>query len=123
MKKTYRQGYLDGLRDQPKRKAACYARKIDPKYLDYPQAARDKITAYATLMDIAKIRQFLDKAKKGGCETVIIAFPEALADNYMDFVVFLSLIAESNLTLSIAEKSPFLTEWGEYFPIFKVPSK
>ncbi|GAI21549.1 unnamed protein product, partial [marine sediment metagenome] len=84
---------------------------------------RDKKTAYASSREWDKVRKFFNEAKKDGCEIIVVAFPEVLGDNYLDFVACLSLVAEYGLSISIAGKSPFLIEWREHFPIFKVPKK
>jgi len=119
----YQKGYLDGLKDKPKKKAAVIIRDIKPELLAYPADMRDLKTAYAIPRDWGKLRKHLSDSKEGGCEIVMIAFPEILGDNYIDVVCYLSLIAESGLFVAIAKKSPFLVEWAENFPIFKVPKK
>lgn len=118
----YQKGYLAGIKDQPKRKAAIFTREIKPGLLDYP--VFDKKMAYASPRDWEEIRKFFDGAKKDGCEVVAIAFPEALGDNYLDFICLLSLIAEYGFYLGIVGKSPFLVEWERgHFPIFKVEKR
>jgi len=115
----YQKGYLAGIKDQPKKKAAVFVREIKPELLDYP--VLDKKMAYASPRDWEEIRKFLDESKEDGCEMVCIAFPEALGDNYLDLICLLSLVAEYGFYLSIADKSPFLVEWERnHFPIFKV---
>ncbi|MBA7651776.1 hypothetical protein ES703_59596 [subsurface metagenome] len=119
----YQRGYLDGLKDQPKRRAATMLREIKPELLDYPVAMRGLKTAYASPRDWGETRKFLDEAKKGGCEVVCVAFPEVFGDNYMDVMSLLSLIADYGLHIAVVGKSPFLVKWAENFPIFKVPKK
>lgn len=119
----YQRGYLDGLKDKPKRKAATMVREVKPELLDYPVAMRDLKTAYASPRNWGETRKFLDEAKKGGCEVVCVAFPEVFGDNYMDVISMLSLIAEYGLHIAVVGKSPFLVKWAETFPIFKVPKK
>ena len=119
----YQKGYLDGLKDKPKTKAASLLREIKPGLLDYPVAMRGLKTAYASPRDWSDTRKFLDKSKKGGCEVLCVAFPEVFGDNYMDVISMLSLIAEYGLQVAIVRKSPFLVKWAKNFPIFKVPEK
>ena len=119
----YQRGYLDGLKDKPMRKAATLLRDIKPELLDYPVAMRGLKTAYASPRDWAETRKWLDESKKGGCEFVLVAFPEVFGDNYMDVISLLSLIAEYSMHIAIVRKSPFLVKWAENFPIFEVPKK
>lgn len=119
----YQKGYLAGLKDKPNRKAAIFMREIKPELLDYPTNMRDVTTAYVSPREWDKIRNFLEDAKKSGCELIGIPFPEVLGDNYIDFIACLSLIAEYGFHIGIAGKSPFLIEWTPHYPIFNVPRK
>jgi len=119
----YQRGYLDGLKDKPKTRAAALMREIKPELLDYPTAMRNKKTAYASPIEWEKLREFFNGAKKDSCEIITVAFPEVFGDNYMDVIARLSLLAEYGFLIGIAKKSPFLIEWAEHFPIFEVPEK
>lgn len=94
------------MADEEKRKGAIFAREL-------PSYTPEEVLGLYYYDKWESFDQFLTKCKKENVEALSIAFPEVLGDDYIELLVNLSKIAEANLSLLIAGKSPTTKKMGE----------